>query len=168
MRTPAALRKLDDKVLGDRFRSSDDEHESRDAAESRSADAAPRGRSRGDAEPYPDEPRTRVVERDAAPRPSTGDGLREALAITYRIASLVFLALALTVVLGILFTVVSTNADNVIVSTVLDLAEAAAGPFRDVFTAGDEQRQLVTNYGFAAAIYVLAAVLVTKLPGGKR
>ena len=168
MRTPAALRKLDDKVLGDRFRSGDGEHEHRDAAESRSADAASRGRSRDDAEPYPDEPRTRTVERTAAPTPNTGDGLREVLAITYRVSSLVFLALALAVGLGILFTVVSTNGDNAIVSTVLNVAEAAAGPFRDVFTAGDEQRQLVTNYGFAAGLYLLAAVLVTKLPGGKQ
>ena len=168
MRTPAVLRKLDDTVLGDRFRSGDGDRDHRDDAAGRSRDDAPRSRSRDDAEPYPEETRTRVVERTPGRAPSTGKGLQEVLAVTYRIASLVFLALALAVGLGILFTVVSTNGDNVIVSTVLDVADAAAGPFRDVFTAGDEQRRLVTNYGFAAGVYLLAALLVGKLPGGKR
>ena len=177
MRTPAALRKLDDKVIGDRFRSgdSDGDHDgAHDGGHERGrqdqkADGGRRGAGRSEAtEPYPEETRTRVVERDPGKAPASGNGLSEALAITYRIASLVFLALALTVALGILFTVVSTNPDNVIVSTVLDVAETVAGPFRDIFTAGDAQRQLVTNYGFAAALYLLAAVLVTKLPRGKR
>ena len=157
MRTPAALRKLDDKVLGNRFRPGDGEH----------GDA--RTRPREDAEPYPDEPRTtRVVERTAGPAPRTGKGLQEVLAVTYRISSLVLVGLALAVGLGILFTVVSTNGDNPIVSTALSVADAAAGPFRDVFTAGDEERRLVTNYGFAAGVYLLGALLVRKLPTGTR
>ncbi len=164
MRTPAAPRKLDDRVLGDHFRSGDGGHQDRDGHR----DHPRTGTRSEDAEVYPDEPRTRVATRERRLAPSGGDGLRKALAVTYRISSLVFVALALAVGLGILFTVVSTNPDNVIVSTVLSVAEAVAGPFRDVFTAGDAQRRLVTNYAFAAGVYVLAAVLVTRLPGGKR
>ena len=54
------------------------------------------------------------------------------------------------------------------VQLVTDVADGAAGPFRDVFTVDDDaERELVVNYAFAAAVYVLAAFLVRKLPGGK-
>lgn len=120
------------------------------------------------AEAYREEP-TRVVERapegDRSPR---GDGLKEFLTVVYRIARLVFFLLALVVILGIVFVLAPTNADNVIVENVLELADTVAGPFRDVFTADDAEREMVINYGLAAAMYLLAAFLMTKLPGGKR
>jgi hypothetical protein len=144
MRMPAALRNLDDRVLGDRGKPREDEHP----------------------DVYPDERREPARVRDERPPASTGDGFREFLGVFTRVSRAVFLLLALVVFLGIVFTVAPTNADNPIVSTVLDVAGAAAGPFSDVFTvSGDAQRELVVNYGFAVAVYLLAAMLVTKLPG---
>jgi hypothetical protein len=144
MRMPAALRNLDDRVLGDRGKSHEDEH----------------------ADVYPDERREPARGRDEGPPASTGDGFREFLGVVVKVSRLVFLLLALVVFLGIVFTIAPTNGDNPIVSTVFDVAAAAAGPFSDVFTvADDEQRELVVNYGFAVAVYLLASVLVTKLPG---
>ena len=162
MRMPTALKSLDDKVLG-------------------------RSGSRDSDEPYPDEPRadearsgearagdTRAGEREVVERrekrsPGTGDGLREFLGIFYRVAQLVFFALAAVLVLGIVFVIAPTNADNSIVEFVADLSDGAAGPFRDVFTVADNaEREQVVNYGFAAAVYFVLGLLVSKLPGGKR
>jgi len=139
---------MDDHVPGDRFRRRKTETET----------------ARGD---------TVVVERPERgtdPRPpSTGQGLREFLAIFYRVARLVFLLLAVAVLLGIVFTLTPTIGDNAIVRNVLDLADGAAGPFRDVLTVDDDaERELVVNYGFAAVVYLALSVLVGKLPGGQR
>lgn len=148
MRMPTALKSLDDRVLGKRGAEHDDDRH----------------------EPYPDEQRSgerEVVER--RPRTSgTGDGLRELLGVFYRVSQLVFFALAAVLVLGIVFVLAPTNADNSIVQFVADVSEGAAGPFRDVFTVQDDERELVVNYGFAAAVYLVLGLLVTKLPGGSR
>ena len=149
MRTPQTLRRMDDRVLGDRFR------------------------RRTPTEPGTTGAGTVVLERPergADPRPpSTGQGLREFLTIFLRVARLVLLLLALAVLLGIVFTVAPTNGDNVIVRNVLDLADGAAGPFRDVFTVDDDaERELVVNYAFAALVYFALSVVVGKRPGGKR
>ena len=151
MRMPTALRSLDDRVLGRRRR-----------AEGSAEDGTVRERE------------TRVVERPANGESPTGgprgtsDGAREALSVVYRISRLVFLVLAAVVALGILFILAPTNPDNGVVQLVTDVADGAAGPFRDVFTVDDDaERELVVNYTFAAAVYVLAAFLVRKLPGGK-
>ncbi len=71
--------------------------------------------------------------------------------------------------LGIVLILTPSNPDNVIVRNGLDLAEFAAGPFRDLFTVdGDPKRALAINYSVAGVLYLLAAALVTRLPGGKR
>ena len=153
MKMPTALKSLDDKVLGRR---------------------GERAEAAGD--PYPDEPqaeqpgtvRREVVEHRPAPGAATGEGLRELLGVVYRISRLVFLALAAALVVGIVFVLAPTNGDNSVVQLVGDVANGAAGPFRDVFTVSDADREVVLNYGFAAAVYLVAALLVTKLPGGKR
>lgn len=151
---PAALRNLDDRVLGDRGRSREDEQ----------PDVYP-DEDRAPARAH-DERREPARLRDEGPPTSTGNGFREFLGVFTRVSRAVFLLLALVVFLGIVFTVAPTNADNPIVSTVLDVSGAAAGPFSDVFTVSDDaQRELVVNYGFAVAVYLLAATLVTKLPG---
>ena len=128
MRLPSALRRIDDRVLGDRLR-------------------------------------RRSVDDDAPPRrPRTGNGARETLGVVAKVSRLVLLLLALAVVLGIVFTLAPTNADNVIVDNVLDLADGAAGPFRDVFTVADDgERELVVNDAFAALVYVLGATLAGRL-----
>jgi len=100
-------------------------------------------------------------------RPS-GDAGRKVLGVVWRIARLVFLLLAVVVVLGVVFTLAPTNPDNVIVRNALELAAKAAGPFRDVFTNADPKRQLTFNYAVAAAVYLLAASLVRRLPTGKK
>jgi hypothetical protein len=144
MRLPVALRKPDDRVLGDRSGPEG-------AAEPRAVETRP--------------------DREAPPRRrrSASAGLRRVLSVVYRVTRLVFLLLALVMLVGIGFTLAPTNPDNDVVSGVLDLAERAAGPFKDVFTQDDPERQTVVNYGFAAVIYLLAATLVRKLPlpGGK-
>lgn len=106
----------------------------------------------------------------AADRPPqrTGDGPKEFLTVVYRIARVVFLLLALACALGVVFVLAPTNEDNSVVQFVNDVADGAAGPFRDVFTNDDQDRELMINYGFAALVYVVLSVLVTKLPGAKR
>ncbi len=148
MRMPTALRSLDDRVLGDRLKGGDDQHAGGQVTE-----------------PYPDEPRTRVVERVERPEPGgNGDGPREVLSVVCRVSKVVLLGLAAVVALGVLFVLAPTNPDNGLVSTVADVARWAAGPFRDVFTVADDaERELVVNYGFAAAVYVVGALLVGRL-----
>lgn len=152
---PSALRSLDDRVLGDRKR--------RDGADGHADGSDDHGTS-------PDEGRT--VERSGTSeepraRRSTGDGFREFLTVVARVARVVFLLLALVLVIGIVFVLAPTNADNSLVSWVADLSETVAGPFRDVFTVDDDDRELVVNYAVAAGVYFLAAALVRKLPGTK-
>ncbi len=126
---------MDDRVLGDRFRR-------RPTADGASGDGAA-ARSR---------------------RPASGKGLREFLSVTGRIAKLVLLLLAAVVLLGIVFTLAPTNGDNVIVSNVLELARDAAGPFRDVYEVSDDaDRELVVNYGLAALVFFVGALLVGRL-----
>lgn len=97
-------------------------------------------------------------------RPDRGKGLRELLSVTGRIAKLVLLLLASVVLLGIVFTLAPTNGDNVIVSNVLELARDAAGPFRDVYEVSDDaDRELVVNYGLAALVFFVGALLVGRL-----
>ena len=94
------------------------------------------------------------------------DGVPTFLAIFYKVARLVFLALALVLVLAIILILAPANEDNSIVSFIQDLAEQVAGPFKDVFTLDDDEREKIVNYGLAAAVYFLLGSLVTKLPTG--
>lgn len=168
MRMPTALRDLDDRVLG-RRRGGHPDDEQPDGRH-------PDGPGTADAGARSDQRETRVVERPAREprgsggpdRPGTGDGLRKSLSVFYRVARLVFLVLAAVVALGVLFVLAPTNPDNSVVQLVTDVADAAAGPFRDVFTVADDaERELVVNYAFAAVVYLVAALLVRTLPGGK-
>lgn len=110
--------------------------------------------------------RPATVDGERAPRPPrTGRGAAQALGVVYQVSRLVFLLLALAVGLGIVFVLAPTNPDNDVVQLVDRVARGAAGPFRDVFTVSDDaQREVVVNYGFAAAVYLVASVLVGRLP----
>lgn len=140
----APLRKLDDRVLGDKLRKKP-----------------------------PSEPIDPPVERRSRERAGTdqamrrsGNGVRKALGIIYLVSRVVLLLLALVLVIAIAFTLLPTNPDNTVVSTVFDLAAVIAGPVADVFTVADDaERELVVNYAFAAVLYVIAGLLVIKLPG---
>lgn len=146
MRLPTALRNIDDRVLG-----------RKGSRHSRHSDVSP------------DEHGTHVTEVERAPaKDKSHDGVLTALGIVWRVSRVVFLLLALVVVVGIVFTLAPTNEDNVIVRNALSLAETVAGPFRDVFTADDADRELVYNYGLATAVYLLAASLVGRLPGSSK
>jgi len=138
MRLPSP-RKLDDRVLGDRFRGSG----GRDDTDSRAGGRRPHG--------------------------DRGAGRTQVLHVVYLVARVVFLLLALAVGLGIVFTLTPSNPDNGLVRTSLSLAETAAGPFQDLFTVdGDPERALLVNYSVAGVLYLLTAALVTRLPGGRR
>ena len=155
MRMPTALRSLDDRILGDR---------------GRRREAGAEHATHDEHEPYPDEPRERTTARDAEPaeqRPR-GDGFKKFLAVFARVSRAVFLLLALIVVLGIIVILAPTNSDNVLVESISQLSETVAGPFRDVFTAQDADRETVINYGLAAGVYLIAAALVGKLAPSTR
>ncbi len=143
MTVRTALRRLDDQVLGDRFRGG--RHVSRDDARD------------GD---------TKTQERK--PRRSALAVVGDVLSVVYRVARLVLLALALIVVLGIVFTKVPVNSKNTVVSHVLSIAKSAAGPLRDVFTSKDKEKALVINYALAAVVYLILATVVGKLPTGPK
>lgn len=142
----ALFSKLDDRVLGDRLR--------------------------GEPQPQHDDQPVERRSRERVSSPSSrrsGNGVRKAVGIVYKVFRLVFALLALAMVLGIVFTLAPSNPDNVIVRNVLEFADTAAGPFKDVFTIeNDPERQVVVNYSFAGAIYLVAALLVTRLPGSDR
>ena len=145
MRLPPALRQLDDRLLGNRFRRRDPVGP--DASSDRE---------------------TVVIERsglrDRPTPPNTGQGAAQVLAVTVRISRAVLLVLAVAVGLGIVFTLAPTNADNVIVRNTFELARSAAGPFRDVFSVGDNpDRELIVNYAFAAVVYAALAAVVGKI-----
>lgn len=155
---PEGLKKLDNRVLGDKGKG--DAAEPHDAPDT---ETAPRERV--------------VVEERESPRRgrgaspalgSTGDGLAAFLAIFWRISKLVLILLGVVVLAAVAFLVLPTNDDNVIVRNVLSLAEDVAGPFRDVFTADDEDRRRIYNYGLAAVVYFVLALVVGKLPTGSK
>jgi hypothetical protein len=139
MPMPAAFKRLDDRILG--------KHRNRD-------------REREDVVRDDDDERE---ERDAPP-PRVHDGVPKVLATVWRISRLVFLLLGLVAVLAIILIVAPANDDNVIVSKIFELGETVAGPFKDVFTVEDPERMMIVNYALAAAVYFVAASLVTKLP----
>jgi hypothetical protein len=157
MRMPTALRKLDDRVLGSKRRPDTSDH----------AHVYP------DTAPHPvaDERVDRTHDHGPdqdAPATSSGDGALQALGVVWKVSRLVFLLLAVVVIVGLIFTLAPTNEDNVIVRNGLSLAETVAGPFKNVFTADDADRELIYNYGLAIGVYLLAASLITKLPGASK
>lgn len=98
-----------------------------------------------------------------------GGGPPAILRVIWRVSKYILIALAVIVLLGVLFTKVPTNADNVIVRNVLSLAKEVAGPFRDVFAPKKPEDALVVNYLVAAAVYLGLGIAVAKLPtGGKK
>jgi hypothetical protein len=154
MQMPAALRSLDDRVLGARGRR---------RGTVRSEAVEPTGSRDGAAD--------RGTARDAgraAPRRPRGDGLAAVLAVVWRVCRLVLLVLGLLLVVAIVCLVLPTNRHNGVVSTVLSWAQHVAGPLKDVFTAKDPDRARLYNYALAAVVYFVLSALVAKLPTGRR
>ncbi len=155
------LRKLDDRVLGNRLRRKPQAQDSE-----RPGDVPPGDPGTVDEQPVERRSRERVGSPSSR---GSGNGVRKTIGIIYLVSRLVLALLALAVLLGIVLILTPSNPDNVIVRNGLDLAEFAAGPFRDLFAVdGDPKRALAINYSVAGVLYLLAAALVTRLPGGNR
>jgi hypothetical protein len=158
MRLPQGLKKLDDRVLGERGRHRDDsQHDSADHAH--------------DGEHVDEGTEVRTVRtRRQAPGQSggNGDGLSTFLSVLWRISRLVLLLLGLVVLAAAALVLLPANEDNVLVRNVLSLGETVAGPFRDVLTVDDPDRMRVYNYGLAAVVYFVLAAIVGKLPTGSK
>jgi hypothetical protein len=172
MRMPQGLRRLDDRVLGDRGKGGSATTATRDGHPS---DGHPSDDHHDDAhdDARPDERttrRTRTTRTGDGAEPPTGggDGLASFLAVVWRVARLVLLALGLLLLVAVAFLLLPANEDNVIVSNVLSLADRVAGPFRDVFTVEDPDRMRIFNYALAAAVYFVVGSVVGKLPTGSK
>lgn len=155
------LRRLDDRVLGDKLRR-------KPPSEQVDPPADPANQVDPPAKQVdpPSERRGRQRAGTAEAMRGSRNGVRKTLGIIYLVSRVVLLLLALVLVIAIAFILLPTNQDNTIVSTVLDLAVVIAGPVADVFTVADDaERELVVNYAFAAVLYVIAGLLVTLLPG---
>jgi len=152
------LRKLDDRVLGDRLRRKPQAQDGE-----RPGDVPPGGPQPVAEQPVERRSRERV---DSPSSRGSGNGVRRTIGIIYQVSRVVLALLALALLLGIVLILTPSNPDNAIVRNGLEFAEFAAGPFKDLFTVeGDPERQMIVNYAVAAVLYLLAALFVTKLPG---
>ena len=61
---------------------------------------------------------------------------------------------------GIALTIFEADADNAIVGLVLDVAGFFGAPFEGIFDADDRETQVVWDWGSAAFVYALTAVIV--------
>jgi hypothetical protein len=171
MRAPKALRDLDDRVLGRRGDRTAASAERRAGDDDRGPSGRRAPHADGSDEVYPedrsDPPRGSDGDKGPAERSHrpVGDVARHVLSVVWTVARYVFLLLAFLTFLAIVFTFTPANPDNAIVGFVLDLAARVAGPFVDVFQAESPDREVLLNYGLATVVYLVAASLVTKLPG---
>lgn len=88
---------------------------------------------------------------------------RGPLTVVATVVGTIFRIAALLIVLGIAFVVLEANADNSIVSVVLDVADFLVGPFDGLFTPKDEKLEVAINYGIAAVIYLVVGSLLARL-----
>jgi hypothetical protein len=70
---------------------------------------------------------------------------------------------ALALALGAVLTALGANEDNTVVSGLLALAGRLDGPFADVFTFDSASKQLLVNWGIAAAVYLVVGRVVERL-----
>jgi hypothetical protein len=70
---------------------------------------------------------------------------------------------ALVMTLGAILAALGANQANEIVAGVLELAGRLDGPFADVFTFADKQKQTLVNWGIAAAVYLVAGRVVERI-----
>lgn len=73
------------------------------------------------------------------------------------------LIFAAILVLHVIFTIGSANADNGIVSWVRDWADSLSIGFKDLFEPTDEKLRVLVNYGIAAIFWLVASSIVAKL-----
>lgn len=73
------------------------------------------------------------------------------------------LIFAAILVLHVIFTIGSANADNGIVSWVRDWADSLSIGFKDLFEPTDEKLRVLVNYGVAAIFWLVVSSIVAKL-----
>ena len=84
----------------------------------------------------------------------------------FLLARMVKLAAALVVgviVVGILCHVLGANASNDVVSAIYDVDRFLVAPFSGLFSLDDAKLEIAVNWGIAAAVYALAAMLLIRL-----
>ena len=67
------------------------------------------------------------------------------------------------IVLGIVLVVADANEDNGLVAAILDVGRFFAKPFRNIFELDDNDLQIAINWGIAAIVYVVIAMLIVAL-----
>lgn len=158
MALPAFLRNLDNRLLGDRLRGKRDPD---------GGDHATGGPDRtGPDRTGPDTTSSQDRSGGTSKPARKHDGVPTFLSVVYRISRLVFLLLALLLGVAVLLILAPANEMNSIVMNIFELAEKVAGPFKDVFTVMDPERMRIANYALPAGVYLLASVIVGKLPTG--
>jgi hypothetical protein len=73
------------------------------------------------------------------------------------------LIFAVILVLHIIFTVGSANADNGIVSWVHSWADGLSIGFKDLFEPNDAKLRVLVNYGIAAVFWLIVSAIAAKL-----
>ncbi|MFD4644529.1 hypothetical protein ACFWN2_44990 [Lentzea sp. NPDC058436] len=79
------------------------------------------------------------------------------------VISWVGLALAVVLVVHVVLTVGGANPDNLITSTVKELAEPLALAFKDLFSPEDAKLRVIVNFGLAALFWLAVRAIVLKL-----
>ena len=86
-----------------------------------------------------------------------------ALGVIARIVRIITWILVAIIVLAIVFAVLEANRDNVIVSSVTDVAKSLVGPFDGLFRPHDPKLRIAVNWGIAALVYLLVGLLIAGL-----
>jgi hypothetical protein len=98
----------------------------------------------------------RAGEGDDAGRPGWRAVPSGLLGVLAALVDLITGAVALVILVGILFVVLKANRHNGIVSTVHDVAKWLVGPFDGMFTPKDHKLAVAINWGIAIAVYAIA------------
>ena len=108
--------------------------------------------------------RTRDVDDDGTRR--GGGAARAGYAVRRTLAAIVDLVTMLVVVLivlGIVLVVLKANPENGIVDAIRDGAKYLAKPFDAIFEMDKRRTEIAVNWGIAAAVYLLAGRLLSRL-----
>ena len=86
------------------------------------------------------------------------------------VVALLGMAIAFVIVVGIALVVLDAKESNAIVGTWLDVSRFFTDPFRGIFDLerGKEHLQIGINWGIAALVYWLAAMLLSRVMRGAR
>jgi hypothetical protein len=94
------------------------------------------------------------------PRPPLATHPRPAAAFASRLLVIAGFALFALLIAGIVLTIFEADSDNAIVDLVLDVAGFFGAPFEGIFHADDRETQVVFDWGLAAFVWALIAMVV--------